>query len=236
MIAANVAAQESYVIDIVCRGAERTYRIDGEPGSTWIWKIEAADGTVIDLTNAKIRDFEDFDINGDPSSSSEITITWDVTHGTYNLSVEQTSTHGCVDHELGEIEVVPAVEVPVLAATQPTCEIQTGTIEVTSPLGAGLTYSIDGTTFQTGTTFANLVPGVYTVTVKNTDGCTNTADETIDPAPVVPEVSVLAATQPDCDIPTGTIEVTSPLGTGLTYSIDGTSFQTGTTFANLVPG
>ena len=34
---------------------------------------------------------------------------------------------------------------------QPTCAVPTGTIVVTAPTGAGLTYSIDGTTYTNTT-------------------------------------------------------------------------------------
>jgi hypothetical protein len=49
--------------------------------------------------------------------------------------------------------------------------VATGTITVTAPTGTGLTYSIDGTNYQSSTTFSNLVPGSYNVTVMNTSGC-----------------------------------------------------------------
>ena len=155
--------------------------------------------------------------------------------GDYTITVKNTD--GCTSAETATINPVPnAPEVPVLAATQPDCINPLGSIEVTSPLGAEYTYSIDGTTFQTETTFAGLTPGDYTITVKNTDGCTSAETATINPVPNAPEVPVLAATQPDCINPLGSIEVTSPLGAEYTYSIDGTTFQTETTFAGLAPG
>jgi hypothetical protein len=66
------------------------------------------------------------------------------------------------------INAVPdAPEVPVLAGNvQPDCDNPLGSIEVTSPLGAEYTYSIDGTTFQAEPLFAGLTPGDYTITVK----------------------------------------------------------------------
>ena len=155
--------------------------------------------------------------------------------GDYTITVKNTD--GCTSAETATINPVPdAPEVPVLAATQPDCINPLGSIEVTSPLGAEYTYSIDGTTFQTETTFAGLAPGDYTITVKNTDGCTSAETATINPVPDAPEVPVLAATQPDCINPLGSIEVTSPLGAEYTYSIDGTTFQAETTFAGLAPG
>jgi large repetitive protein len=128
--------------------------------------------------------------------------------------------------KLATINAVPdAPEVPVLAAVQPDCDNPLGSIEVTSPLGTEYTYSIDGTTFQADPLFADLIPGDYTITVKNEDGCTSAEIITINAVPDAPEVPVLAAVQPDCDNPLGSIEVTSPLGADYTYSIDGTTFQ-----------
>ena len=39
VVTTMVIAQESYVIDSVCVGAERTYRRDGEAGYTYYWEI-----------------------------------------------------------------------------------------------------------------------------------------------------------------------------------------------------
>ncbi len=49
-----------------------------------------------------------------------------------------------------------------------------GAITVTSPIGSGFTYSIDGTTFQASPVFFNLAEGNYTVTTKNSIGCKGT--------------------------------------------------------------
>ena len=55
---------------------------------------------------------------------------------------------------------------------QPTCAVPTGTIVITAPTGAGLTYSIDGTNlYQTTTgTFTGVAPGTYNVTVQDAAG------------------------------------------------------------------
>ena len=110
---------------------------------------------------------------------------------------------------------------------QPTCAVATGTITVTAPIGAGLTYSIDGTNYQASTVFNNVAPGTYNVTVQNAAGCTSTSTSvTVNaqpPTPAAPTASVTA--QPTCAVATGTITVTAPTGAGLTYSIDGTNYQ-----------
>jgi gliding motility-associated-like protein len=59
----------------------------------------------------------------------------------------------------------------------------------------------------------------------------------IDPLPAAPATPKASVTkQPDCLTPTGTIEVTAPLGTNLEYSIDGTNYQVAPIFSNLQPG
>ena len=110
LFAANVVAQENYVIDQVCFDTQRTYRIDGEVGSTWVWMLKDADGNQVTLANPAGTDFADVDSDNNPIQGSEVNISWDITPGTYDLSVEQTSIHGCRVHELGQIEVYPTVE------------------------------------------------------------------------------------------------------------------------------
>ena len=55
---------------------------------------------------------------------------------------------------------------------QPTCATATGTITITAPTGAGMTYSTDGVTY-TNTTgiFSGMAAGSYNLTAKNTSGC-----------------------------------------------------------------
>jgi hypothetical protein len=59
----------------------------------------------------------------------------------------------------------------VTTADPATCATPTGTITVTAPLGAGLSYSIDGVDY-TNTTgiFNGVAPGTYNVTVQMQQG------------------------------------------------------------------
>lgn len=63
---------------------------------------------------------------------------------------------------------------PVADVSHTTTGLTQGTITVTSPIGSGLTYSINGTSFQSSVNFFNLGAGNYTLTVKNASGCTGT--------------------------------------------------------------
>ena len=81
------------------------------------------------------------------------------------------------------------------ANCQPTCAVPTGTITVTAPTGAGLTYSIDGTTYTNQRTFTLVAPGTYDVTVKDAGGCISAATQVIvNGAPGAPAAPTLLHT------------------------------------------
>ncbi|TCC87866.1 T9SS type B sorting domain-containing protein [Pedobacter hiemivivus] len=145
---------------------------------------------------------------------------------------------GCNNIKNIQVTVNPAlVTAPVSTVVQPTCAVATGSITVTAPLGAALTYSVDGITFQASTSFTSLTPGDYVLQVKNAGGCLSPiANVTINNQPVTPVAAAATAVQPGCAVTTGSIMVTAPLGAGLTYSINGISYQPSTTFSGLAAG
>jgi large repetitive protein len=165
------------------------------------------------------------------TGSAPITITY---------TINGVTTSGCnAQPRTCQVIVNPVVAAPTASVTvQPTCAVSTGTITVTAPIGAGYTYSVDGTNYQSGTTFSGLATGSYNVTVKNSDGCISAASAlTINAQPLTPAAPTASVTaQPTCGVSTGTITVTAPVGAGYTYSVDGTNYQSGTTFSGLVTG
>ena len=97
-----------------------------------------------------------------------------VPSGTFTFTV--TSSAGCTS-SLSSSVVIPAQPASPASPTQTVdCSLGSGkaVVKVTSPLGIGLTYSIDGGTFQSGTSFSNIADGNHSITVKNSSGCTTT--------------------------------------------------------------
>jgi len=158
-------------------------------------------------------------------------------NGTF--TVNTTNANGCTSANSAATAVIvdPLPAAPTGSVTvQPTCTVQTGTIVVTAPSGAGITYSIGGA-YQANGTFNNVTAGTYIVTAQNASGCISTATSvtvnTPPGAPVAPTASVTL--QPTCTVATGTIVVTAPTGAGITYSIGG-AYQASGLFSNVLAG
>ncbi len=113
-----------------------------------------------------------------------------------------------------------------------------GSIVVTAAGGSGsYQYSIDnGTTFQTGNTFASLAGGTYQVIVIDSDGCTSAmTNETVGSNPAVTVAG--SGADETCNAANGSISAAATGGNGsFTYSIDGTNFQGNGTFTGLSAG
>ncbi|ESU24605.1 hypothetical protein FEDK69T_05260 [Flavobacterium enshiense DK69] len=165
----------------------------------------------------------------------------DLAPNSYNVVIRDTAS-GCTSTAIvATVNSTPtAPTAPTATATSPTtCAVPTGSVTVSDPVGANYEYSIDGTTFQSGVTFLNLLPGSYNVVVRDvTSGCVSTVTPvTVNPAPGAPAAPTASVTvQPSCVTTTGTIVVTAPTGATLEYSLDGTTYQSATTFAGLTPG
>ena len=159
--------------------------------------------------------------------------------GTYAVSVK--NANGCIGaNSIVVVNPKPAgPSAPSLDILQPTCDLGTGTITVSSPKNPGNTYSINGIDYtNTSGVFTQVVAGTYKVTVKNSSGCISTETiAVVNQHPLTPQMPVVASTNPLCPSKTGTITVTSPVGNGLTYSIDGGSYlNNGGVFTSVLPG
>src|SRR5439155_1244014 len=143
-----------------------------------------------------------------------------LTPNTYSITVKNAS--GCISTATSiTINAQPQTPAtPTATVVDPTCSVATGSITVTGPLGAQYTYSIDGINFQATTTFNNVTPNSYTLTVKNSAGCSAAATIVVNTASAAPNLII---TDPPGVCAPGTVDIISPSITagsdaGLTYT------------------
>ncbi len=164
--------------------------------------------------------------------------TFSVPAGSYQLTVKDIGT-GCISMPVTIlVPAITGVPVPpsIQISQQPTCLSAWGSFNITSPVGANLSYGY-GLGFQVSPAFANLSPGSYLVTVKdNSTGCISAGVQVvINPVPAPPAPPGVSITNPSCTSTTGQINITSPLGGGFQYSIGG-AYQASVIFPSVVPG
>lgn len=162
------------------------------------------------------------------------------TEGIYTVS-RLNSVSGCLAIQSDGVEVKVSLvpESPTISITQPTCEVSTGKIVVTSPIAAGNTYSIDGINYTNSSgIFSQVIAGSYNVSVKNVNGCISSATSAVvNLNPLTPPLPIIEVISPLCPQKTGSIIVKSPVGSGITYSIDGLNYYANSGFFNSVaPG
>ena len=105
LVAALQAARGQYVIDKVCLGAQRHYRIDGLANSTYLWQLTDASNNPVTITNPAGTSFT---TTNPPTTGSEIIIQWAkplINPGTYKLIAIQYSQAGCDTLQQGEVQV-----------------------------------------------------------------------------------------------------------------------------------
>ena len=105
LVAALQAARAQYVIDKVCLGAQRHYRIDGVANSTYLWQLTDDLNNPVTLTNPTGTSFT---TTNPPTTGSEIIIQWAkplINPGTYKLIAIQYSQAGCDTLQQGEVQV-----------------------------------------------------------------------------------------------------------------------------------
>ncbi len=132
----------------------------------------------------------------------------------------------------------PAISGTATATPTSCASVSDGTVTVTSPTGAGNTYTLfpGGITNSTGV-FTGLAANTYTVNFVTAAGCTGTlaVNPVVAPGPAL--TGTATATPTGCPgVNNGTIIVTSPAGPGNTYTLNpGAVTNTTGVFTGLAP-
>lgn len=160
--------------------------------------------------------------------------------GTYFVYVKDNS--GCVLNPT--IQVTVAAGAPLTAnitANPPACAgAANGSITINPTAGtAPYQYQLNSNPFQSSNTFTNLPTGTYFVQIKDANGCTlGQAVSVSVPASTGSLTATATATGTSCSgVNNGTITITPTAGSSpYQYSLNGGSYQPGTTINNLAPG
>ncbi len=191
----------------------------------------ADDGTITLFASGGTTGGGSIFINNVATTSSSFT---GLPAGTYDFRV--------LDANMCEVSLTVTITEPdVLALTATTTNITCngdadGQLALTAAGGtAPYEYSLDGGDFQAAASFTSLAPASYSITVRDTNGCTAMTTSTVTEPAVLSlafeKADITCNGANDGQIGGAAIGGTAPYS----YSIDGTDFQTGA-FSSLAPG
>lgn len=141
--------------------------------------------------------------------------------GTYTITARNAD--GCTGTQQLTVATTNAcsgtITASAVATTAVPCGGAGGNITITASGSTGLTYSLSGGAFQSSNIFSNQSAGAFVVTVKDVNGCTQTANVTVAAAPAGNQFAgVKAIVQNSCAI-SGCHNVTTQAG-GINFQID----------------
>ncbi|WP_299991705.1 gliding motility-associated C-terminal domain-containing protein [uncultured Pontibacter sp.] len=179
---------------------------------------------------------EDYTYSRDGVNFQESNVFTGLAAGNYSIRVKDAK--GCIVAK--QVTVTNIAGPTAVAATfaPASCNNNDGSITAGTVTGgvAPYQYSINGSDFQSETTFGALASGEYTLTVMDRNGCTVTTKVTV--TNDVPTTFASSTTSTTCGSNNGTITVGEVTGgfAPYTYSKDGVNFQESATLTGFVAG
>jgi len=151
----------------------------------------------------------------------------------YTVAIKDAN--GCIHEEEVFLYEDPEPEINMITVTNPSCGETTGMIEVDADGSGVLMYSNGLPVYQASNIFVNVLPGTYTITVKDEFGCTVTGTATIVATPS-PTLS-LNTTDSQCGMSTGSITASATGGvTPYQYKLNNGAFGNNNVFNGLGAG
>ena len=136
-----------------------------------------------------------------------------------------------------EVQIEDVIKIKEVKITNAHCGRKDGTITVEINPNSGVyTYALNEITdFQESNTFQLLEAGDYTLTVKNSNGCTYEERFSIE-SMELPLVATIETVPTSCGEDNGIITILAEKESNLAYSIDGITYMENNTFKNLASG
>lgn len=131
--------------------------------------------------------------------------------------------------------VIPSMGIQSVSHTDLTCfQSNNGAIDVTAT-GNGLSYSLDGSTWQTQNQFSNLAAGNYTIYIRSQEGCIVSGNPTTVAQPAQLTVTATPTPVTSCTTNNGSVTAT-PSGGTAPYTYSWTPSGNTATISNLAAG
>lgn len=157
-----------------------------------------------------------------------------LTAGAYTYTV--IDALGCVVEGSVQIASLDGPEILDIGVSSAHCGMDNGRLEISAASDyQGLEFSIDGSTFGSAPVYADLPPGTYALTIRDSLGCTDMANVEVPELPG-PVISYVESEDATCGIANGSIYVESSDSVWMEYSVDGLVYQESPLFENLGGG
>lgn len=160
-----------------------------------------------------------------------------------NYTITAKNADGCTavsQVTIGTNNPCAGVTIAVTATKKdPTANQSDGTITASATGGTGFTYSLNSGTYQASGSFTGLAAGNYTVTAKNSNGCTGVTQIALGSTNQCAGVTItvtLSSVNPSAGQSNGSITATATGGSGYTYSLNNGAYQAGNSFTALAAG
>lgn len=156
--------------------------------------------------------------------------------GNYTVSVRDAN--GCSSTQNVTLSAGSAPSLSITNVIQPGCSQNNGAFTAQGSGGASpYQYSLNNGAFQSSGNFTNLAAGNYSVTVRDANGCTSSAQTQNLSAPNAPSLSIVTPLQPSCNEANGAFTAQASGGRApYEYALNTGSFQSAGRFGNLAAG
>jgi hypothetical protein len=169
----------------------------------------------------------------DTPNSSTTNSSGNLPPGSYSVTILEEG--GCASNFDFVIEAAQSIE--ITTSVTPSCLNELNGTATVSAIGGTGNFTYIWSTLQTSASTANLAPGLFTVTVTDSNACAVTANIVVPPAPF-PTITLSSILNADCAFTnSGSIEVFATGGTGpINFQWDDPQNQLGPLAINLNPG